>query len=334
MRSVVIHADDVPWEARECGPLAHERQRLALAAGTACVGLSRYRVPAGAQMMPAHTHADEEEIIHVTAGGGLLWDDGTTAAIGAGDTIVHRRGACPHTLVAGGGGLEVLIFGEGSPTELTWLPRAGVMLNRLQPLPVDAGDPWEREAAARPLELPEPGTRPAHVVALDAVEPTAGGRGRVRVSVRDLGRAANSGHSGLRWLAVAPGARSAPRHCHSTEEELFVVLAGDGEVLLGDERSAVGPRSVVARPPGTGVAHAFEAGEGELVLLAYGTRRSEDLTWYPDSRKVALRGLGVRMRVEPVGYWDGETGEGDSLPTASRPTTGGRGASLRPAGRP
>lgn len=305
---MVIHANDVPWEARDRGALAHERARLAAAAGAVGIGLSLYRVPAGAQMMPAHTHADEEEIVHVISGAGLLWEDGATAAVGVGDTIVHRRGAGPHTLVAGDDGLEVLIFAEGSPTELTWLPRAGVMLNRLQPLPLEAGDSWVREAAAGPLELAEPGERPAHVVALDAVEATTWGRGRVRVSVRDLGRAADSVHSGLRWLAVAPGARSAPRHCHSTEEELFMVLVGEGEVLLGAERSAVRPGSVVVRPPGTGVAHAFEAGEAELVVLAYGTRRPEDLTWYPDSGKVALRGLGVRIRVEPVGYWEGEAG--------------------------
>jgi hypothetical protein len=28
--------------------------------------------------------------------------------------------------------------------------------------------------------------------------------------------------------------------------------------------------------------------------------------WYPRSRKLAFRGLGVIARVETVGYWDGE----------------------------
>ncbi|HEV2819332.1 MAG TPA: cupin domain-containing protein [Solirubrobacteraceae bacterium] len=305
---MVIHCDDVPWEARECGPLAHERARLGGLAGALGVGLSRYRVPAGGQMMPAHTHADEEETAFVTGGGGLLWEDGATVAVGAGDTVVHRRGAGPHTLVAGENGLEVLIFAEGSPTELTWLPRAGVMVNRLCPLPSDTGDPWEREAAAGPLDLSSPAPRPDHVQALDDVEAWRWGRGLVRVRRRDLGRAAGAVHSGLRELAVAPGARSSPRHCHSAEEELFVVLAGAGELVLGDERAPVRTGSVVARPAGTGVAHAFEAGDEELLLLAYGTRRPEDLAWYPDSRKIALRGLGVFTRVEPVGYWDGEDG--------------------------
>ncbi len=56
-----------------------------------------------------------------------------------------------------------------------------------------------------------------------------------------------------------------PPHCHSAEEEIFVVLEGDGQLLLWEDdgvaEHAVGPGSVVARPPGTGVAHAFRGGE-------------------------------------------------------------------------
>ena len=132
-------------------------------------------------------------------------------------------------------------------------------------------------------------------------------RGRsVRRARRDLGRAAGSVRSGLQHVTVEPGARSSARHCHSVEEELFVVLEGDGAVLLGDERHPVWAGSVVARPPATGVAHAFEAGDDGMTLLAYGTRDPSDMCWYPDSSKVSFRGLGVIARVEPLGYWDGE----------------------------
>jgi len=305
---MVCHWDDGPWERREHGHLDHWRTRLGRRAGSAGIGLSRYRVPAGAQMMPLHTHADEEEIAFVLGGDGVLWEDGGGCPLGPGDVVAHRRGQGPHTMVAGASDLEVLIFGEGSSTKLTWLPRAEVMLSRLRPWPLEPVDPWEREAAAGPLGPGEPRARPAHVVALEDIEAEPWGRGRVCVRRRHAGRAAGALHSGLRWLEVAPGARSAPRHCHSAEEEIFVVLGGTGEVLLGDERAAVGAGSVVARPPGTGVAHAFEAGDEELVVLAYGTRRPDDLAWYPDSSKVALRGLGVRVRLEPVDPWDGEDG--------------------------
>ena len=99
---------------------------------------------------------------------------------------------------------------------------------------------------------------------------------------------------------------SAPAHCHSMEEEIFVVLGGDGLLMLGEEQSPVRPGHVIARPAGTGVAHAFRAGSGGLEYLAYGTREPGDMCYYPRSGNVAFRGLGVVARVQPVDYWDGE----------------------------
>ena len=64
--------------------------------------------------------------------------------------------------------------------------------------------------------------------------------------------------------------------------------------------------SVVARPPATGVAHTFRAGEDGMTLLAYGTREPSDMCWYPDSSKVLFGGLGVIARVQALDYWDGE----------------------------
>ncbi len=43
-----------------------------------------------------------------------------------------------------------------------------------------------------------------------------------------------------------------------------------------------------------------------MTLLAYGTRDPADMCWYPDSSKVAFRGLRVIARVERLDYWDGE----------------------------
>ena len=55
--------------------------------------------------------------------------------------------------------------------------------------------------------------------------------------------------------------------------------------------------SVVARPPGTGVAHAFRAGDGRLTLLAYGTREPNDIVFFPRSGKVAAaRAQGALLR--------------------------------------
>ena len=85
-----------------------------------------------------------------------------------------------------------------------------------------------------------------------------------------------------------------------------MVLGGDGVCELGDEAYAVRRGHVVARPAGTGVAHAFRAGDDGLELLAYGERKPYDVVYYPRSHKLSFGGLDVMMLVEPVGYWDGE----------------------------
>jgi uncharacterized cupin superfamily protein len=106
---------------------------------------------------------------------------------------------------------------------------------------------------------------------------------------------------------VASGKESAPLHCHSLEEEIFVVLDGEGVLVLDDrEEHPVRPGSVVSRPAGTGVAHLFRAGDGELTYLAYGTREPGDVCWYPRSNKLNFGGVKVIGRIEKLDYWDGE----------------------------
>ena len=63
---------------------------------------------------------------------------------------------------------------------------------------------------------------------------------------------------------------------------------------------------VVARPPGSRVSHSFRAGPDGLTMLIYGTRRPNDMAWYPRSSKIAWRGLGVMGRIEALEYDDGE----------------------------
>jgi len=43
-----------------------------------------------------------------------------------------------------------------------------------------------------------------------------------------------------------------------------------------------------------------------LTVLAFGTRDPRDMTYYPRSGKVSLRGLGVIGRLDVLDYWDGE----------------------------
>jgi uncharacterized cupin superfamily protein len=305
---MVIHWDEVEPRVIERTQLRGTRWRLGAAAGAADAGLSRYRIAPGERAMPVHVHADEEELFYVLDGEGVSWQDGRTYAVRAGDCILHRADAEAHTILGTGEGLDVLAFGGGSATGLTWLPRARAWWNGPHWLPHDGPDPFAAEEAAGPLEVPEPAAqRPSTIVALDDVpgEDFSGGGDVVAVR-RDLGDVLESKRTGVGHLVVAPGALSAPPHCHAAEEELFYVVDGTGTLLLGDEEHPVRAGSVVARPPGTGVPHAFRAGDGPLTLLAFGTREPNDIVFFPRSGKVGLRGIKARFLIEQVEYWDGE----------------------------
>jgi uncharacterized cupin superfamily protein len=286
-----VNWDTVPEHEAEAGDIAFARKRLGQSAGASGIGCSLYRVRPGARQMPVHSHGDEEEIFFVLDGAGLSWQDESACAVGAGDTVVHRPDRAAHTFLAGTEGLSLLAFASGSETSLTWLPRAGVMWAGPRWVPLDSPHPFTAEAAAGPLELPEPGPRPANVVALAEVDPTPF-PGAV---LRATGLAAGSVKAGLNHVTLPAGAAGAPPHCHALEEELFVVLEGGGTLKLGGDEHPLRAGDVVARAPSTAVPHSIRAGADGITYLAYGTRVAGDSVYYPEQGKIRLRGLGVEI---------------------------------------
>lgn len=273
-------------------------------AGTRTLGLRRIEVAEGRFSTPAHEHGAEEEIFFVLGGDGLLWQDGEAFAVAAGDCIVHRPMRGVHTLRAGAGGLDVLVFGQRLDATLTALPRAGVAWSFPRWVELSEGDsPFAREAAAGPPECQPPKSeRPANVVALDAAPAIRDGR------VHPLGKAAGAVATGLNHVVLPADGSGAPAHCHSLEEEIFVVLEGGGELELWqrgerqDERHPLAAGDVISRPAGSGVAHALRAGAEGMTYLAYGTREPNDTCFYPESGRVSLRGLGIALRSPDIDY--------------------------------
>jgi len=267
-------------------------------------------VPPGGRTTPVHKHTAEEEFFYALSGSGLSWQDGATYEIGAGDVLLHRADAEAHTLIAGEDGIDLLAFGTRAHVETGVLPRAGVAwLGEAQVWTEVGGDhPFAREAQVGPLELPDtPSPRPERIIALADVEPDVTSRRRARFADRELGRALGSVRSTLAHMTIAAGYEGFPPHCHSLDEELFVVLEGAGVVVVGDEEIPVRPGTVVDRSPSTKVAHSFRASDGaDLVYLVYGDLPPNDICFYPRSGKISFRGVGVMGRIEPLEYWEGE----------------------------
>ena len=308
---MLAHWDEVEPLSLRRGPMQLDRIDLGEAAGSRDVGVARLKLDPGGRSSPVHVELDEEEIFYVLGGSGLSWQDGKTYEVRGGDCIVHRVAEETHTLIAGEDGIDVLAFGERTNATATALPRAGVLRMAATVEISDGPHPWEREAAAGELELPEPSERPSNIVNLDEIEGEWDGH------YKELGRSGGSVRTGLNWVSLPSGRENGPPHCHSEEEELFVVLAGGGTLLLwpspqaarnGKTKEEIPIRAghVISHPPGTGVAHNLTAGEDGLRYLAYGTRRSNDIGYYPRSNKIYFAGLGLIARLEDLDYWDGE----------------------------
>lgn len=310
----LAHWDGVERYRRAKGEMDAEWQRLGPAAGARGVGVNRVRVEPGMLPTPPHSHSASEELFFVLGGSGLAWQDEAAYEVRAGDCVVFRANELEHTFRAGPDGLDYLVYGTNFPTEYGWLPRSGAIRLRWPWVEGRTDDPWEVEAQAEPLAFEVRAERPDNIVNLDdaPTEEEEGG-----FVFKELGDASGAVQAGLNWVRLPPGRMGAPVHCHSEEEEVFVILEGEGTLelwpsptmeKLGSTREDVPLRAghVVARPPGTRIAHGLRAARSGMTMLVYGTRKPNDICFYPRSGKINWRGVGVIGRIEPLDYWDGE----------------------------
>jgi uncharacterized cupin superfamily protein len=309
--TTTAHWDDARSARFDVGPMGADWDFLGGAAGCDQIGLRRIRISPGKQSTPVHAHFGEEELFYVLHGSGVSWQESGVHAIGEGDAVLHPHGGPAHTVVAGDDGIDVLAFGDNLRHEAVRFPRInaswiGGMI--LEFLPTHQ---FQLEAdRAGPVEVPaELDPRPKTIVhvpdmpAIDVDRPPTRGR------LRSIGRTLGARRTALNWVELLPGGESAPPHSHSAEEELFIVMEGEGVLMLvgpegTEDEHPVRRGSLVSRRPGTGIAHGFRAGEQGLTLLMYSDKPPGDACFYPRSGKVALRGLGVIFKPEPVGYWD------------------------------
>jgi len=109
---------------------------------------------------------------------------------------------------------------------------------------------------------------------------------------------------------VAPGKRGCPYHLHHAQEEMFVVLEGQGHLRVAGEMLPVKAGDVVFVPPGRDYPHQFvNTSDLPLKYLSISTREQPEICEYPDSDKVLAYGGGfdtIHRRGESLDYWDGE----------------------------
>jgi uncharacterized cupin superfamily protein len=86
--------------------------------------------------------------------------------------------------------------------------------------------------------------------------------------------------TGLAYLVLKPGKRSAFGHRHEKAEEIYVVLSGSGSIQLDGECVKVGELDAIRVEPQ--VARGFEAGTEGLTVLVFGPRHAGDGEVLPD----------------------------------------------------
>lgn len=134
-----------------------------------------------------------------------------------------------------------------------------------------------------------------------------------RATISDLIGAKKLGYN---LTVLPPGKAQCPFHCHHGEEEMFLILEGEGELRFGSEKYPLRKHDVVACPPGgTEVAHQIvNTGKETMRYIALSTLVEVEACEYPDSQKVLVvagprgaRGLRKMVRAEStVDYYDRE----------------------------
>ena len=115
---------------------------------------------------------------------------------------------------------------------------------------------------------------------------------------------------GIAVDVVPAGSRSCPYHFHHAQEEMFIVLDGQGTLRVAGEMLPIMAGDVIMIPPGPDYPHQIlNTSDAPLKYLSISTQERPEVCEYPDSGKVGAFGGGVRLiqrRAANLDYWDGE----------------------------
>lgn len=109
---------------------------------------------------------------------------------------------------------------------------------------------------------------------------------------------------------LAPGKRGCPYHFHRAQEEMFIVLEGEGSLRVAGEMVPVRAGDVVFIPAGPEYPHQLiNTSAAPLKYVSVSTQERPEICEYPDSGKYMAydKGFhGIQRTGSNLDYWDGE----------------------------
>jgi uncharacterized cupin superfamily protein len=111
---------------------------------------------------------------------------------------------------------------------------------------------------------------------------------------------------GVNLTRLAPGAASALRHAHRTQDEFVYILEGTPTLITDAGETPLAPGQCAGFRAGTGDAHHLvNRSSADVVFLEVGDRSPNDRVTYPDDDLVAWSG--------PDGAWQYSRKDGSAL---------------------
>ena len=120
---------------------------------------------------------------------------------------------------------------------------------------------------------------------------------------------------GASFDILAPGKRGCPYHLHHAQEEMFVIIEGQGTLRVADEMLPLKTGDVIFIPAGPEYPpQIINTSDAPLKYLSISTMEAPEICEYPDSGKYLAEGSlksatpfeAIDRRKESLDYWDGE----------------------------
>ena len=114
------------------------------------------------------------------------------------------------------------------------------------------------------------------------------------------------------FYELPPGKSNYPFHYHTTNEEVFYVISGNGILETFEGKRPIAAGDIFVCPVGKNGAHKITntSETKNLVYLDVDTNNTPDIAYYPHSNKIGIRAAGGVRDIFKLGsnvsYYDGE----------------------------